>query len=62
MATATNEQGGTASDERADGSVLDAAPTVTAPTISGVALVGDTLMASASSGSWTIRSPTSGRN
>src|SRR5207237_653787 len=49
-ATATNEQGLTASQtSAATGAVVDAAPTVTTPTISGIAQEGATLTASASS-------------
>ena len=51
VATATNEQGLTATAISAPtGTVLDAAPTVTTPTIAGTAQEGQTLTASASSG------------
>src|SRR4029077_19262010 len=51
VATATNEQGLTASATSAvTGAVIDAAPTVTTPTISGTVQEGQTLTASASSG------------
>jgi hypothetical protein len=50
-ATATNESGATATAaSAATSAVLDAAPTITTPTISGTAQEGQTLTASASSG------------
>src|SRR6201993_5291631 len=50
-ATATNEQGVTVTaTSAATSAVLDAAPTVTTPTISGTVQEGQTLTASASAG------------
>ena len=52
MATATNENGvdGISATSAATSAVLDAAPTITTPTITGTAQEGQTLTASASSG------------
>ena len=62
VATATNDNGVTISaTSLATSAVLDAAPTVTTPTIAGTAEEGDTLTASASSGQSDNRSPISGK-
>ena len=50
VATATNENGVTISPPAATSAVLDAAPTVTTPLITGTAQEGQTLTASASAG------------
>ncbi len=51
VATATNDNGATISaTSAATGTVLDAAPTITTPIITGTAQEGDTLTAAASAG------------